>query len=131
MNKTIGLIVAAAAAALALGLGGCASVAGTSPSDVTGVWGSPDTQGKPGLKLKDDKSATGSDGCNRLIGTWSLKGDTVEFGTFASTLMACEGVDTWLSQARSATVAGSTMTVQDAQGAEIGTLLRSGSGSGY
>ncbi|WP_241981044.1 META domain-containing protein [Cryobacterium sp. TMT2-23] len=128
MKKTIGLIAVAAAAALVLGLGGCASSAGTSTSDVTGVWGSPNTQGKPGLELKDDKSVAGSDDCNRLIGTWSLTGDTVEFGTFASTLMACEGVDTWLSQAKSATVAGSTMTVQGAQGTKIGTLQRASTG---
>ena len=68
--------------------------------------------------------STGTDGCNRLVGTWSMSGDAVEFGTFASNLMACEGVDTWLGGASTATVAGSTMTIQDADGDELGTLER-------
>lgn len=121
MTKPIALL-AFAAVALAVGLAGCS--AGTSSGDVTGVWGTPDATGTPGLELKADQSVTGTDGCNRLVGTWSLNGDTIEFGTFASTLMACEGVDTWLSQASTATVDGSVMTVQDSDGAEIGTLDR-------
>jgi heat shock protein HslJ len=122
MTKPTALL-AFAAVALALGLAGCA--AGTGSADVTGTWGTPDATGTPGLELNADQSVTGTDGCNRLVGTWSLNGDTIEFGTFASTLMACEGVDTWLSGASTATVAGSTMTVQDAGGDDIGTLERS------
>lgn len=121
MTKPAALL-AFAAVALALGLAGCS--AGTASGDVTGTWGTPDATGTPGLELKADQSATGTDGCNRLVGTWSLNGETIEFGTFASTLMACEGVDTWLGQASTATVDGSVMTVQDSDGAEIGTLER-------
>ena len=121
MTKPIALL-ALAAVAFAAGLTGCS--AGTGSGDVTGVWGTPDSTGTPGLELKADQSVTGTDGCNRLVGTWSLNGDTIEFGTFASTLMACEGVDTWLGQASTATVDGSVMTVQDSDGAEIGTLDR-------
>ncbi|WP_104170046.1 MULTISPECIES: META domain-containing protein [unclassified Cryobacterium] len=109
-------------AAVALGLTGCST--GADSADVTGTWGTPDASGTPGLELKADSSVTGTDGCNRLVGTWSMSGDTVEFGTFASTLMACEGVDTWLGGASTATVAGSTMTIQDADGDEFGTLER-------
>ena len=122
MTKPTALL-AFAAVALALGLAGCS--AGTESADVTGTWGTPDAMGTPGLELNADQSVTGTDGCNRLVGTWSLNGDTIEFGTFASTLMACEGVDTWLSGASTATVDGSTMTVQDAGGDDIGTLERS------
>jgi heat shock protein HslJ len=121
-SKTVGLIAIAAIAA-AIGLAGCATAAG---GDVTGVWGTPNEKGTPSLELASDKSVSGTDGCNRLAGTWTLRGDTIEFGAFASTLMACEGVDTWLSGAKSATVSGSTMTVQDDSGAEIGTLERGG-----
>ncbi|TFC93144.1 MULTISPECIES: META domain-containing protein [Cryobacterium] len=121
MTKPIALLTFAAVT-LAVGLAGCS--AGTGSSDVSGVWGTPDATDTPGLELKADQSATGTDGCNRLVGTWSLTGDTIEFGTFASTLMACEGVDTWLGKASTATVDGSVMTVQDSDGAEIGTLDR-------
>ena len=123
MPKPITLL-AFAAVALALGLAGCAAGAGAGSADVTGTWGTPDATGTPGLELKDDESATGTDGCNRLVGTWSMNGDTIEFGSFASTLMACEGVDTWLNGASTATVDGSTMTIQDDGGDEIGTLQR-------
>ncbi|HSP52057.1 MAG TPA: META domain-containing protein [Cryobacterium sp.] len=121
MTKPTALLTFAALA-LALGLAGCS--AGTGSADVTGTWGTPDATGTPGLELNADESVTGTDGCNRLVGTWSMSGDTIEFGTFASTLMACDDVDTWLSGASTATVDGSTMTVQNADGDEIGTLER-------
>ena len=53
-----------------------------------------------------------------------MNGDTIEFGPLGSTLMACEGVDTWLNGAVSAPVTGSTMTARSDGGAEIGTLER-------
>ena len=121
MSKPTALI-AFAAVTLALGLAGCS--AGSAGAEVTGTWGTPDATGTPGLELNADESVTGTDGCNRMVGTSSLNGDTVEFGTFASTLMACEGVDTWLSGASTATVDGATMTIQNAGGDEIGTLER-------
>ena len=120
--------LACAVFAVTLGLAGCSASTGAggdaSGADVTGTWGTPDATGTPGLQLNGDDSVSGTDGCNRLVGTWSMSGDTIEFGTLASTLMACEGVDTWLNGASTATVDGSTMTVQDADGSEIGTLER-------
>ena len=47
------------------------------------------------------------------------------FENVASTLMACADVDTWLSALDTATIDGSTMTVFDESGDEIGTLERS------
>ena len=41
-------------------------------------------------------------------------------------MMACEGVDTWLSKAATGNVSGDTMTVLDDGGSTIGTLKRSG-----
>lgn len=41
-----------------------------------------------------------------------------------STMMFCEGVDTWLSQAHTGTVEGDTLTILNEQGDEIGTLER-------
>lgn len=119
-------LLAFAVFTVTLGLAGCSASAGAGADDgdVSGTWGTPDATGTPGLQLDGDDSVSGTDGCNRLVGTWSMSGDTIEFGTFASTLMACEGVDTWLNGASTATVDGSTMTVQNAGGSEIGTLER-------
>ena len=49
----------------------------------------------------------------------------MEFGQLASTMMFCEGVDTWLSQAATATRQGATLTVLNDAGTPIGTLKRS------
>ena len=56
--------------------------------------------------LADDGSLTGTDGCNRLVGTWTAEADTVTFADVASTRMACDGVDTWLSALATGTIAG-------------------------
>lgn len=113
-----------AIAALALALGGCASNPGGAGNDATGSWGDVDVQGKPSLDLAEGGQVSGTDGCNRLTGKWTQDGDTVTFGPLASTLMACEGVDTWLNAAETATVDGSTLTVLGTDGTEIGTLKR-------
>ena len=87
-----------------------------------GTWGTPDTEGQPYLDLSKDGSVAGSDGCNRLVGTWKENAAAIEFGPLASTMMACEGVDTWLSGAIGAVISGSTMTITDAGDKTIGTL---------
>lgn len=109
----------AIAGVLALALTGCAG----NGADVYGTWGEK-ANAKPYLELSDDGSVAGSDGCNRMTGNFTVDGDTVTFGQLASTLMACEGVDTWLSKAETATVDGDTMTVFNTKGDEIGTLDR-------
>ncbi len=60
-----------------------------------------------------------------MNGTWKISGSDVEFGAFAATMMACDGVDTWLSGASSATISGDEMTVMDSDGKKIGTLTKS------
>jgi heat shock protein HslJ len=122
----IGTLLVAAALALA----GCATNAGSGgsdaePSDPGGTWGDTTTDTEPSLVLADDGTLTGTDGCNRLRGRWSADGDTVTFDQVASTRMACEGVDTWLSGLATATISAAEMTVLDASGAELGTLTRS------
>lgn len=88
-------------------------------------WGS-EKPGQPNLVLAADDAFTGTvagtDGCNRLAGRWRLDGGVVRFTQMASTMMYCEGVDTWLSQAASAEVRGKTMYVFDRGGNSIGTL---------
>jgi len=41
-----------------------------------------------------------------------------------STMMYCEGVDTWLTQGTTAVVQGDALVVSDEDGKEIGTLDR-------
>lgn len=110
---------AAAAAVLALSLSACAQQA-----SAYGAWGAPDSQSDPGLQLGEDGTLSGNDGCNRLTGSFEVKDNTVTFGPIASTMMFCEGVDTWLGQAQTATVQGDVLTVLDQDGGEIGTLKR-------
>ena len=117
------IIGIAAAAFLCFGLTGCAASAGSgsgSPSPV-GAWGS-QAEGQPNLEFVDDGTVHGTDGCNRLTGSWEQDGDTVKMPALASTMMFCEGVDDWLKGAASATISGTTMTVANAEGATIGTL---------
>ena len=113
------MAIAGAAAVLLVALSGCSAA----PS-ASGTWGTPSVQGKPYLDLHTDGSVSGSDGCNRLTGSWKQSGATVTFGHLASTLIACQGVDTWLSQAGSATISGSTMTVLNESKKHIGSLTQ-------
>lgn len=95
----------------------------TAPDSVVGTWG--DHGGnQPQLVVSVDGSLSGTDGCNRLFGTWELSGDTISFVRVGSTMMACQGVDTWLAGLDSARVDGDTLHVADASGFQIGVLTR-------
>ena len=100
-------------------LAGCA---GSSTSPFVGVWGETNDSTKPSLDLKTDGAVSGTDGCNRLIGSWTEADKTLTFGGFASSRMACEGVDTWLSNAVTAKIVDGKLVVFGQGGAEIGTL---------
>src|SRR5690554_4699990 len=91
------------AAALLL-LAGCAAPAG----GPEGTWGS-SGEGEPQLVLEPGGALSGTDGCNRLVGSWTAEGATVDFGEVASTMMACSNVDTWLSTLSTGTVDGNTL----------------------
>jgi len=119
MRKTLTASAVGGALALAFVLTGCAPAA----APPAGTWGS-SAAGEPQLVLQANGSLSGTDGCNRLNGTWSKKGKTVTFGEVASTRMACPGVDTWLINLSAATIAGTTMHVLNDTGTEIGTLSR-------
>ncbi|MBF4564126.1 META domain-containing protein [Plantibacter sp. VKM Ac-2876] len=132
-------LAAIGAAVLALTFSGCASgtesgvdasttTPGTESGDavgIVGVWGDADAQNTPSLVFAEDGKVTGTDGCNRLMGSWTADGDTVEFAPLVSTRMACEGVDTWLSGGASGTWTDTSLVVLDESGTEIGTLERS------
>lgn len=110
----------------------CASPGGSddsspspSPASAVGTWGDPTDTTAPSLSLAADGTLTGTDGCNRLTGRWEDQGaGRIEFDDVASTRMACEGVDTWLSALDEATIDGDTMTVLGDDDVELGTLER-------
>ncbi|MBT2585131.1 META domain-containing protein [Arthrobacter sp. ISL-95] len=117
-HRTFRIVYLASMAAIVMA--GCAG-SGTSP--FVGVWGDAGDAKQPSLDLKSDGNATGTDGCNRLMGSWKEDGKTISFGGFASTRMACEGVDTWLSNASTAKIQeNGELAVFGQGGDEIGTL---------
>ncbi|GAB3803746.1 META domain-containing protein [Humibacter antri] len=92
-------------------------------SDFTGSWGST-SSGQANLTIEHDGTFHGTDGCNRLTGKGTISGGTFSFGHFASTLMACPGVTTWLNKASSAKRSGDQLVVYDDGGSKIGTLAK-------
>lgn len=52
-----------------------------------------DGQREPSLTLSsgNDPRVSGSDGCNRIIGSFQLKANKLKFSKMASTMMACDG----------------------------------------
>ena len=124
MNRsrvTASIVVLTLAGAL---LGACAdgTTGSASAEDVAGLWGMQDTEGIASLELAEDGTATGTDGCNRMVGTWEQNDTQVAFGEWATTRMACQSVDTWLSLSVKATLEGENLVFVDENGIEIGTL---------
>ncbi|GAA4368332.1 META domain-containing protein [Paeniglutamicibacter cryotolerans] len=110
------------AIAAALLLSSCAANGSTAATPI-GTWGE-QGQGQPQLVIEDGGQVSGTDGCNRLMGSWEDSGGVIAFGTLAGTRMMCEEVDVWLGDAASATVDNDRLVIEDASGAMIGTLQR-------
>lgn len=91
--------------------------------EATGTWGS-GAPAQPQLVLAEDGTLSGTDGCNNLFGSWQQEGNMIDFGQVGSTLMYCEGVDTWLLQLNTGKVEGNALVVFDSDGNEIGTLVK-------
>ncbi|MFV0432791.1 MAG: META domain-containing protein [Leucobacter sp.] len=139
-SKLRTLLLSAAATTGLLALAACSSPA--AGDSVVGTWGDPDAAEKPSLTFEvgsseDDTTLDaeavkaeaageyhGTDGCNQLGGSWAADGDDIDLGAMRSTMMFCEGVDTWLSQASTAKLSGDKLTILDESGKEIGTLDR-------
>ncbi len=103
---------------------GCASPA-ANQSRFVGTWGTPNVPGSPSLVLSSDGMLSGTDGCNRLSGSWQDSNGVLTFPNLASTMMFCSGVDTWLSRAKSAMLKGeNTLEFSDTSSVEIGSLPR-------
>lgn len=123
-------VVAAVAAAVTL-LSACAAGASSgTPTEkparrILGTWGNPAPQ-NPYLTFSADHTVKGSDGCNVLSSSYTMHGDTATISRMITTLMACPGVDPWLSKVRTVTVDGDQLVVRDSAGSKIGTLKRTG-----
>ena len=90
-----------------------------------GQWLESDAEGAPFLSIAADGTITGNDGCNNMFGSWAAGDDgSIEFSGIGSTMMYCDGVDTWLTRAAKATVQGGVMTVSDESGAVLGQLTQ-------
>lgn len=48
-----------------------------------------ENQREPHIILDKDNRVAGSDGCNRMMGSYTLAGDKLSFGQLAGTMMAC------------------------------------------
>ena len=113
------LLVVPTLLSLSLVLTGCASA----PS-AAGSWGSPLKPNQPSLLLEESGVLTGSDGCNRMMGSWSQEGADVILSDVATTMMFCDGVDTWLSTATRAELEGDTLVFFNGSDAEVGELTK-------
>lgn len=116
---------------LALLLGACSGGDEPDATPEEGVWGDPDTDRAPSLEFvpadgePGEGDYFGTDGCNRLGGSYRPAEDgAIDLGLMRSTLMYCEGVDTWLSQARTAVIEQGAMVFRDETGEVIGSLAR-------
>ena len=130
MIRRFGPVLLATAAAVLLltacgdVAGGDADDAGTGSPDVTGSWGDTEAENAPFLEFTADGRVSGTDGCNRLFGGWSIQGTRITLTDMASTKMYCHDVDEWLSAGAAADVDGDTLRILDSSGAEIGVLER-------
>jgi len=88
-----------------------------------GYWAQSDAPGAPFLFIGSKGSFSGNDGCNTLTGPWEItdSGD-IRFPATVATEMACEGVDTWLSDAVLGRAIGGVMTLESEDGTVLGEL---------
>ncbi len=88
-----------------------------------GYWTETRTSSSPYFNFSTDGTYSGSDGCNRLFGTWaSTPDEAVTLSHGAITLTHCDGVDDWLNRAALGRVKAGLMTLQDAGGNVLGQL---------
>ena len=83
--------------ALIVALGACGEDSDSEAVDVEGVelqlvelTGMPIPAAANPTLLLEEGAASGDAGCNRFTGEYTLDGESIEFGPFAVTLMACE-----------------------------------------
>ncbi|RLP70184.1 META domain-containing protein [Mycetocola reblochoni] len=104
-----------------------ADAPGLTAQELAGRWADVDAP-EVVLDLAAEGTLSGSDGCNRLMGSWELHDGRLQWqGGLATTRMHCPGVDTWLSGSAFAQPRGfgSWLRILDADGVELGHLQRS------
>lgn len=76
-----------------------------------------------------DQRVSGFPGCNRMMGSYQLKGDKIDFSQMAGTMMACaSGMDTeraiheMMEKVAAWKIAGETLQFTDANGAVLATF---------
>ena len=117
------LVTFAMAGIILLGTSGCAQQQAPASENIIGQWVQK-TDATTMLDFAADETFTGNDGCNSLHGSWSEKERVITLENTAMTLMACQGVDTWLSMAHTIEIAGDQLKITNAQSKEIGVLTR-------
>lgn len=95
-------------------------------SGAAGTWGHT-APGMPQLVLVADGTLHGTDGCNRLMGSWREDADHITFMGVAATRMFCPDVDDWLSAMATAKLEPDALYIFNASGHLLGVLQRSGS----
>lgn len=91
----------------------------------SGMWSESSDPNAPFIDFAEDGSFSGNDGCNNIFGSWKVSDDgSVEFDSVGSTLMACDGVDEWLTAASQAYIVAGVMSIQDASGLVVGELTQ-------
>jgi heat shock protein HslJ len=85
-----------------------------------------DPKREPHLVLEPGGKVAGSDGCNRLAGSYELTGETITFGRMAGTMMACpdsgetdHAFRQALENARRWKITGDGLELFDASGARL------------
>lgn len=99
------------------------SQAPTGESGVVGQWGGA-TEDSPVLWFNASGTFNGNDGCNSLLGSWEQTGQRIELKDVTMTLMACGGVDDWVSKATTVQVEGDDLLLTNSDGEKLGTLPR-------
>lgn len=116
-------MLATAAVAMIL-LSACTGSAGDAKG-IEGTWGDPSEKGSPSIEFRSDGEYSGTDGCNTVGGSFTESEDgTINLGVMRSTMMFCEGVDTWLVTGHEAKISGDKLVIKNEEGTEIGTLSR-------
>ncbi|MGQ7243280.1 META domain-containing protein [Salinicola sp. V024] len=139
------LIAVSVAVVAVMAVSGCATnpdvTTQTASEDLVGTYwklmllgGKPvtvaDNQREAHLVLGEDGRVSGSTGCNRLMGSYRLEGDTLTFSRLASTRMACPGDMATLEQAWLAALSetahyalvGQSLVLQDADDRALAEL---------
>ncbi|TQK20873.1 META domain-containing protein [Microbacterium sp. SLBN-154] len=74
------------------------------PPSPVGEWGT-NADEAPYLEFLPDGTLVGTDGCNELSGEWIQDHeDEITLTLLSVTTASCDGIDTWLSNGRSATI---------------------------